>query len=152
MTALFKNKHMEYIGFTLSDQSIIECNKITHQEFLKRKLSDYNGMTAPVKTDKNIYKSVITFKYYFKLKDKYFEIISVSQVLIKSKSGRMFFNPSNPEAIKCITEILTEIDILINQFCSHFAEIKDKIKYLSTEEIYSLSLVILGNFLFKGES
>ena len=143
---------MEYIDFTLSDQSIIECNKITPQEFLKRKLSDYNSMTAPVKTDKNIYKSVITFKYYFKLKDKYFEIISVSHVLIKSKSGRMFFNPSNAEAIKCITEIVTEIDILINQFCSHFAEIKDKIKYLSTEEIYSLSLVVLGSFLFKGES
>ena len=143
---------MEYIGFTLTEQSIIECNKITNAEFLKRKLSDYNGMTAPIKTDKNIYKSIITFKYYFKLKEKYYEIVSVSHVLIKSKSGIMFFNPSNAEAIKCITEILTEIDILINQFCSHFAEIKDKIKYLSAEEIYSLSLVILGGFLFKGES
>ena len=143
---------MEYTGFTLTGQSIIECNNISHAEFLKRKLSDYNSMTAPVKTDKNIYKSIITFKYYFKLKEKYFEIISVSHVLIKTRSGRMFFNPSNPEALKCITEILTEIDILINQFCSHFEEIKDKIKYLSTEEIYSLSLVILGGFLFKGES
>ena len=143
---------MEYIGFTLTEQSNIECNKITHQEFLKRKLSDYNGMTAPIKVEKNIYKSVITFKYYFKLRNKYYEIISVSHVLIKSKSGRMFFNPSNNEAIKCITEILTEIDMLINQFCSHFDEIKDKIKYLSAEEIYSLSLVILGGFLFKGES
>ena len=143
---------MEYIGFTLTDQSFIECNKITNAEFLKRKLSDYNGMTAPIKTEKNIYKSIITIKYYFELKEKYYEIVSVSHVLIKSKSGRMIFNPSNAEAIKCITEILTEIDILINQFCSHFAEIKDKIKYLSAEEIYSLSLVILGGFLFKGES
>ena len=84
--------------------------------------------------------------------DKYFEINSVSHVLIKSQHGRMFFTPANAEAIKCVTEILTEIDLLINQFCSHFAEIKDKIKYLSTAEIYSLSLVVLGGFLFKGES
>jgi hypothetical protein len=64
----------------------------------------------------------------------------------------MSFNAASPEAIKCVTQILTEIDLLINQFCSHFAEIKDKIKYLSEAEIYSLSLVFLGGFLFKGES
>jgi hypothetical protein len=109
-------------------------------------------MTAPVKIDTNVYKSIVTFKYYFKLKEKYLEINSVSQVLIHSQRGRMVFNPANTEAIKCITEILTEIDVLINQFCSHFTEIKDKVKYLSTAEIYSLSLVILGGFLFKGES
>jgi hypothetical protein len=64
----------------------------------------------------------------------------------------MFFHPQNAEAIKCITEILTEIDLLINQFCSHLEDIKDKIKFLSPAEIYSLSLMILGGFLFKGES
>lgn len=143
---------MEYTGFTLSENSIIECNKITYKEFLSRKLSDYNGMTAPVKIDTNIYKSIVTFKYYFKLNEKYLEINSVSHVLINSQRGRMIFNPANAEAIKCITEILTEIDVLINQFCSHFTEIKDKIKYLSNAEIYSLSLVILGGFLYKGES
>ena len=143
---------MEYTGFTLSEQSIIECNKIARKDFILRKLTDYNGMTAPVKVDKNVYKSVITFKYYFELKEKYFEINSVTHVLILSRNGRMFFHPNSSEAIKCITEILAEVDILINQFCSHFSDIKDKIKYLSTAEIYSLSLVILGGFLFKGES
>jgi len=143
---------MEYTGFTLSEQSMIECNKITRKDFLMRKLTDYNGMTAPVKVDKNIYKSIVTFKYYFELKEKYFEINSVSQVLIYSQRGRMNFNPANTEAIKCITEILTETDVLINQFCSHFSEIKDKIKYLSSAEIYSLSLVILGGFSLKGET
>ncbi len=140
---------MEYLGFTLNEQSKIECNKISRKDFITRKLSDYNGMTAPIKVDANIYKSIITFIYYFEVQDKYFEIHSVSQVLIQSQNGRMVFHPSNTEAIKCITEILTEIDLLINQFCSHFAEIKDKIKYLSPAEIYSLSLVILGGFIFK---
>lgn len=143
---------MEYVGFTLTEQSSIECNKITFEEFINRELSDYNGMTVPVKIDNNIYKSIITFKYYFKLKEKYFEINSVSHVLIKSRTGRMVFNPANPEAIKCMAEILKEIDLFINQFCSHFEDIKDKVKYLSAAEIYSLSLVILGGFLFKGES
>lgn len=143
---------MEYTGFTLTEQSSIECNKITHDEFVSRELYDYNGMTAPVKTDNHTYKSIITFKYYFKLNEKYFEIISISHVLIKSRTGRMAFNPANPEAIKCMAEILKEIDLLINQFCSHFEDIKDKVKYLSAAEIYSLSLVILGGFLFKGES
>jgi len=143
---------MEYTGFTLSEQSIIECNKISHKEFVRRKLCDYNGMTAPVKIDSTIYKSVITFKYYFQMGEKYLEINSVSQVLIYTRSGRLSFNPANPQAIKCVTEILTEIDTLINQFCSHFAEIEDKIKYLSPAEIYSLTLVILGGFLYKGES
>ena len=55
---------MEYLGFTLTEPTTIECNKITRKEFLTRKLSDYNGMTAPVKTDSKIYKSVITFKNY----------------------------------------------------------------------------------------
>ena len=143
---------MEYLGFTLAEPSKIECNKITRKEFITRKLSDYNGMTLPVKTDTNIYKSIITVKYYFEVQDKYYEINSVYSVLIKSQNGKMFFNPANLEAIKCVTEILTEIDLLINQFCYHFADIKDKIKYLSTAEIYSLALVILGGFLFKGES
>jgi hypothetical protein len=143
---------MEYLGFTLTEPSKIECNKITRSDFITRKLSDYNGMTAPVKTDSNVYKSIITFKYYFEVQHKYFEINSVSHALIKSQNGRMVFNPANPEAIKCITEILTEIDLLINQFCSHFVDIKDQIKYLSTAEIYSLSLVVLGGFLFKGET
>lgn len=140
---------MEYTGFTLTDQSIIECNKITREDFLIRKLTDYNGMTAPVKVDSTIYKSVVTFKYYFTLKEKYLEINSVSHVLIHSHRGRMIFHSSNAEAIKCIIEILTEIDVLINQFCSHFPEIKDKIKYLSPAEIYSLALVILGGFSLK---
>lgn len=143
---------MEYTGFSLTEQSIIECNKISHKDFKRRKLSDYNGMTAPVKLDKGVYKSIVTFKYYFKLKDKYIEINSVSQVLINSRAGRIIFHPDNAEAIKCVTEILTEIDELINQFCSHFNEIKDRIKYLSAAEIYSLALVILGGFLFKGET
>ena len=126
---------MEYLGFTLAEPSKIECNKITRKEFITRKLSDYNGMTFPVKTYNNIYKSIITFKYYFEVQDKYYEIYSVSNVLIKSQNGRMFFNPANLEAIKCVTEILTEIDLLINQFCSHFADIKDKIKYPTNREI-----------------
>src|SRR5438105_4388132 len=83
---------------------------------------------------------IVIIKYYFEIKESYFEILSVIHVQIKSKSGRMIFHPANLEAIKCITEILTEIDLIINQFSSHFAEIKDKIKYLSAEEIYSLSL------------
>jgi|GEM_PF-6522099 len=143
---------MEYTGFTLTHQSSIECNEIPIAEFKRRDLSDYNGMTIPVKTDKTIYKSVITFRYYFKLKEKYFEIISVSHVLIRSRTGRMVFNPSNPEAIKCISEILEEVDALIHQFCSHFSDLRDKVKYLSPEEVYSLSLVVLGGFLFKGVS
>ena len=143
---------MEYTGFTISEESIIECNKITQEDFDKRKLSDYNGMTAPFKIDSNLYKSVVRFTYYFKIKEKYLEINSITNVLIHSRSGRMLFSPSHPEAIKCITEILTDIDLLVNQFCSHFTEIKDRIKYLSPAEIYSLTLVILGGFVLKGES
>lgn len=141
---------MEYLGFTLSQQSSIECNEISFEDFRKRKLSNYNGMTAPIKVDNIQYKTIATFKYYFKLGNTYFEIISVSNVLIKSKMGRMAFVPDNLEAIKCIIEIITEVDLLINQFCSHFKDIKDKVKYLSPAEAYSLALVILGGFLFKG--
>lgn len=140
---------MEYIGFNITQPSKIECNEISFEEFNKRRLQNYNGMTAPVKVDQTIYKSIISFRYYFKLTDKYYEIINVTHVLIKSQKGKLMFNPSNAEAIKCVTEILTEVDILINQFCSHIDDVKDKIKYMSEAEIYSLALVILGGFVFK---
>ncbi len=142
---------MEYIGFSIVHPTKIECNEIGFEEFKRRRLEDYNGMTAPVKVDSTIYKSVITFRYYFKLAEKYYEIYCIAHVLIKSKRGKMIFYPSNTEAIKCLTEILTEVDILINQFCSHFEEVRDKIKYLSTAEIYSLALVLLGGFVFKDQ-
>ena len=137
---------MEYLGFSLTEPSVIECNKIARTEFLSRQVSEYNGMTAPIKVDRTTYKCIITFKYYFEEKEKYFEINSDSNVLIKSQNGRMIFNPANAESIKCVTEMLSEIDLLINQFCSHFPQIKDKIRYLSIPEIYSLSLVVLGGF------
>jgi hypothetical protein len=140
---------MEYIGFNITQPSKIECNEISFEEFNKRRLQNYNGMTAPVKVDQTIYKSIISFRYYFKLTDKYYEISNVTHVLIKSQKGKLMFNPSNAEAIKCVTEILTEVDILINQFCSHIDDVKDKIKYMSEAEIYSLALVILGGFVFK---